>query len=54
MILQINETKDVLMEEINKDKEFSKMISIEKNRQLTQYSIIHYKKIENISYVKKF
>jgi len=54
MILQINETKDVLMEEINKDKEFSKMISVEKNRQLTQYSIIHYKKIENISYVKKF
>ena len=54
IILQINEIKDVLMESVNKDEEFAKMISMEKNRQLTEYSIIHYKKIENSSYVKKF
>jgi peptidyl-prolyl cis-trans isomerase SurA len=54
LILQINEIKDILVEQVNKDTELSKMISMEKNRQLTQYSIIHYKKVENSAYVKKF
>ena len=54
VIFLINETKDVLTEEVDKDLELSKLIAAEKNRQLNEYSIIHYKKIENNSYVKKF
>jgi peptidyl-prolyl cis-trans isomerase SurA len=54
LIIQVNEIKDVLVKTVNKDQELSKMIAMEKNRQLTEYSIIHYKKIENNSYVKEF
>jgi len=53
LILKINEIKDVLNEKLDKDLEFSNMIKIEQNRQLTEYSIIHYKKVERNSYVKK-
>ena len=53
MILKVNEIKDVLNEKLDKDLEFSNMIKIEQNRQLTEYSIIHYKKVERNSYVKK-
>ena len=52
-ILKVNEIKDVLNEKLDKDLEFSNMIKIEQNRQLTEYSIIHYKKVERNSYVKK-
>ena len=53
LILKVNEIKDVLNEKLDKDLEFSNMIKIEQNRQLTEYSIIHYKKVERNSYVKK-
>jgi peptidyl-prolyl cis-trans isomerase SurA len=53
LILKVNEIKDVLNEKLDKDLELSNMIKIEQNRQLTEYSIIHYKKIERNSYVKK-
>jgi len=53
MILKIIDTKEVINEQINKELELSNMIKSERNRQLKEYSIIHYKKIENISYVKQ-
>jgi len=53
LILKVNEIKDVLNEKLDKDLELSNMIKIEQNRQLTEYSIIHYKKVERNSYVKK-
>ena len=37
----------------DKDLELSNMIKNEKNRQLNEYSIIHFKKVEQKSYVKK-
>ena len=33
--------------------EISKIIAAEKNRQLNEFSIMHYRQIENRSYVKK-
>lgn len=53
MILKVNEIKYVPSEEIDKDLEFSKIINNEKNRQLNEYSLIHFRKVENKSYVKK-
>ena len=53
IILKVSEIKNVTNEELDKDFEFSNMIKIEKNRQLTEYSIIHYRKVERNSYVKK-
>ena len=46
--------KDISVENIDRESELSKIISAEKNRQLNQFSVIHYKKIENKSYVKEF
>ena len=53
LILKIDETKEVINDQIDKELELSNMIKSEKNRQLKEYSIIHYKKIENVSYVKQ-
>lgn len=53
VILKVSEIKDVMNEELDKDLEFSNMIEIEKNRQLNEFSIIHYRKVERNSYVKK-
>ena len=54
IIIMINDIKEVSVENIDKETELSKLISAEKNRQLNEFSIIHFKKIENKSYVKKF
>ena len=54
IILKINNIKRVSGENIDKELELSKIISAEKNRQLNEFSIIHYKKTETKSYVKKF
>ena len=54
IIIMINDIKEVSVENIDKEIELSKLISAEKNRQLNEFSIIHFKKIENKSYVKKF
>ena len=54
IILQVKNKKLVSIENINKELELKKIINIEKNRQLNEFSIIHYKKIKKKSYVKKF
>lgn len=54
IILLVNESKDVLTQEINKEEEISKMIKMERDRQLNEFSVIYYKKIESKSYVQKF
>lgn len=53
LILKINNIKEIVNDAINKEVELSNMIQSERNRQLKEYSVIHYKKIENISYVKQ-
>ena len=53
LILKVNEIKEVPSEEIDKDLEISKMIADEKNRQLSEYSILHFRKIESNAYVKE-
>jgi peptidyl-prolyl cis-trans isomerase SurA len=54
IILQLKNIKDISVENIDKELELSKIINAEKNRQLNQFSIIHFKKIENNNYVKEF
>ncbi len=54
IILQVRDKKLVSVENIDKQEELSKIINIEKNRQLNEFSIIHFKKTETKSYVKKF
>ena len=54
LILQVGEIKEIEIQNIDKQSELSKIISAEKNRQLNEFSVIHYKKTENKSYVKKF
>ncbi len=45
LILKINETRKI-EKNLNFDKEFEKLIIIEKNRQLNNFSIIHFNKIK--------
>ncbi len=45
LILKINETRKI-EKNFNLDKEFEKLIIIEKNRQLNNFSIIHFNKIK--------
>ena len=54
MILQLKNIKDISVEDIDRELELSKIINAEKNRQLNEFSIIYFKKIENKSYVKEF
>tara|TARA_Y100000389_G_scaffold202115_1_gene246577 strand:+ start:208 stop:1146 length:939 start_codon:yes stop_codon:yes gene_type:complete len=54
MILQLKNKKNISVENINRELELSKIINAEKSRQLNEFSIIHFKKIENKSYVKEF
>ena len=54
IILQVIDKKDIETKEIDKDFEISKIIKNEKNRQLNEYSLVYYKKLENKSYVKEF
>ena len=54
IILQVTDIKEISVQEIDKDAELSKIVSKEKNRQLNEFSVIHFKKTENKSYVKKF
>ena len=54
LLLYLNDKKEVLIENIDKELELSNIITAEKNRQLNEFSIIHYKKTEKKSYVKKF
>tara|TARA_B100001057_G_scaffold272811_1_gene273117 strand:- start:628 stop:1569 length:942 start_codon:yes stop_codon:yes gene_type:complete len=53
LILKLNEKK-MVSSNINRGEEINKLIVSEKNRKLNEYSVIHYKQLENKSYVKKF
>jgi parvulin-like peptidyl-prolyl isomerase len=54
LILYIDDIKEIEVQRINKETEISKMISLERDRQLNEFSILHYKKLENNIYVKEF
>ena len=54
IILQLKNIKDISVENLDKELELSRIINAEKNRQLNEFSIIHFKKIENNFYVKEF
>ena len=54
IIIKVNEIKDVPFNEFNREEELAKIKLAEKNRQLNEFSVIHYKKIENKSYVENF
>jgi peptidyl-prolyl cis-trans isomerase SurA len=47
IILMVNEIKDMDIADINRKDEFQKIINQEKNRQLNEFSIIHFKKLES-------
>ena len=48
----INKKKELL--QIDKDKQFKKAVNFEKNRQLTMYSTLHYKRIYNKAVINEF
>ena len=54
LILYIDDIKEIEVQSIDIEAEISKMISLEKDRQLNEFSILHYKKLENNIYVKEF
>jgi len=54
IIIKINEIKDVPFNEFDREEELAKIKLAEKNRQLNEFSVIHYKKIANKSYVENF
>ena len=54
IIIKVNEIKDVPFNEFNREEELAKIKLAEKNRQLNEFSVIHYKKIVNKSYVENF
>jgi parvulin-like peptidyl-prolyl isomerase len=54
VILQLKNIKEISIEDIDRELELSRIINAEKNRQLNEFSIIHFKKIENNFYVKEF
>ena len=53
IILKIIDKKDEFLK-INTDEEFKKAINFEKNRQLTMYSTLHYKRIYNKAVINEF
>ena len=54
IIIKLNEIRDVPFAEFNKEKELSKIKLAEKNRQLNEFSIIHYQKISKKAYIESF
>jgi 4-hydroxythreonine-4-phosphate dehydrogenase len=54
IILQLKNIKDVSVEDIDRELELSRIIKAEKNRQYNEFSIIHFKKIENNFMLKNF
>ena len=53
ILLFLNDKK-IINAEINKEEELRKISNQENNRQLNEFSLMHFKKVENKSYVKKF
>jgi len=54
LILYIDDIKEIEVQRINKEAEISKMISLERDRQLNEFSLLHFNKLENNIYVKEF
>ena len=53
ILLKLNDKKNQLIE-IDQEKQFQKAINFEKNRQLTMYSTLHYKRIFNKAVINEF
>ena len=53
IINKINDKKNQLLE-IDEDEQFKKAVNFEKNRQLTMYSTLHYKRIYNKAVINEF
>ena len=53
ILINLDDRKNQLLE-INKDEEFKKAVIFEKNRQLTMYSTLHYKRIYNKAVINEF
>ena len=51
--IELNDRKNQLLE-INKEEEFIKAVNFEKNRQLTMFSTLHYKRIYNRAVINEF
>jgi peptidyl-prolyl cis-trans isomerase SurA len=47
IILKVNEIKDIEITDVNRKEEFQKIINTEKNRQLNEFSVIHFKQLES-------
>jgi len=54
LILFIDDIKEMDVQKIDKQAEISRMVKSEKDRQFNEFSLLHYKKIENNSYVQEF
>ena len=53
ILIKLDDKKNQLLE-INKEEEFLKAVNFEKNRQLTMYSTLHYKRIYNRAIINEF
>ena len=53
ILIKLNDRKNQLLE-INKEEEFIKAVNFEKNRQLTMFSTLHYKRIYNRAVINEF
>ena len=53
ILLKINEKKNELIE-IDEKEEFEKAVNFEKNRQLTMYSTLQYKRAYNKAFINEF
>ena len=53
ILLMLNDRENKLLE-INEEEEFKKAMNFEKNRQLTMYSTLHYKRVYNKTIINEF
>ena len=53
ILIKLNDKKNQLME-INEEEQFKKALNFEKNRQLTMYSTLHYKRVYNKAVINEF
>ena len=53
ILIKLNDKKNKLIE-INEEEQLQKAINFEKNRQLTMYSTLHYKRIFNKTVINEF
>jgi peptidyl-prolyl cis-trans isomerase SurA len=47
IILMVNKIKDMEITDVNRKEEFQNIVNAEKNRQLNEFSVIHFKKLES-------